>query len=176
MPWGTFKLAELKTKAQVCRTFVDDCTARHLRGELDVATAAMAKYHATDLQCALIDECLQVFGGYGYMWEDPIARLYADLVEDQAVRDEVFAAIEAAFRETVHWATRIAGQRNILDNDPTLQRSIRLRNPYVDPLNFLQVRLLRQLRQATAADEEQTLQEALYITINGIAAGLKNTG
>jgi alkylation response protein AidB-like acyl-CoA dehydrogenase len=73
-----FKLAELKTKALVCRTFVDDCTAKHLRGELDVATAAMAKYHATDLQCALIDECLQFFGGYGYMWEYPIARLYAD--------------------------------------------------------------------------------------------------
>jgi alkylation response protein AidB-like acyl-CoA dehydrogenase len=73
-----FKLAELKTKALVCRTFVDDCTAKHLRGELDAATAAMAKYHATDLQCALIDECLQFFGGYGYMWEYPIARLYAD--------------------------------------------------------------------------------------------------
>ena len=73
-----FKLAELKTKAQVSRVFVDDCIARHLKGELDVATAAMAKYHATDLQCALIDECLQFFGGYGYMWEYPIARLYAD--------------------------------------------------------------------------------------------------
>ena len=73
-----FKLAELKTKAHVARVFVDDCTARHLRGELDVATAAMAKYFTTDLQCELIDECLQFFGGYGYMWEYPIARLYAD--------------------------------------------------------------------------------------------------
>ena len=52
--------------------------ASHLKGELDVATAAMAKYYTTDLQCALIDECLQFFGGYGYMWEYPIARLYAD--------------------------------------------------------------------------------------------------
>ncbi len=73
-----FKLAELKTKAQVARTFVDDCVARHLKRELDVATAAMAKYHTTELQCSLIDECLQFFGGYGYMWEYPIARLYAD--------------------------------------------------------------------------------------------------
>ena len=73
-----FKLAELKTKALVARTFVDDCVARHLEGKLDVPTAAMAKYHTTDLQCALIDECLQFFGGYGYMWEYPIARLYAD--------------------------------------------------------------------------------------------------
>jgi len=73
-----FKLAELKTKALVARVFVDDCVAKHLKGELDVATAAMAKYYTTDLQCALIDECLQFFGGYGYMWEYPIARLYAD--------------------------------------------------------------------------------------------------
>jgi phosphoenolpyruvate carboxylase len=105
-----------------------------------------------------------------------IARLYANLVEDEAVRDEVFGAIETAFRDTVHWVTRIAGQRHILDNQPTLQRSIRLRNPYVDPLNFLQVRLLRQLRKATTPEEELLLQQALYITINGIAAGLKNTG
>jgi acyl-CoA dehydrogenase len=73
-----FKLAELKTRALVARTFVDDCVAKHLERKLDVPTAAMAKYHTTDLQCALIDECLQFFGGYGYMWEYPIARLYAD--------------------------------------------------------------------------------------------------
>src|SRR5258708_97023 len=73
-----FKLAELKPKANIARVFVDDCVARHLKGELDVATAAMAKYWTTDLQCELIDECLQFHGGYGYMWEFPIARLYAD--------------------------------------------------------------------------------------------------
>ncbi len=105
-----------------------------------------------------------------------IARLYAELVEDENVREEVFSEIESSFRETVQWVTRISGQRAILDNQPTLQRSIRLRNPYVDPLNFLQVRLLRQLRKSPSADEELSLQQALYITINGIAAGLKNTG
>lgn len=73
-----FKLAEVKTKAQVARSFVEDCIARHLKGELDVPTAAMAKYWTTDLQCEAIDQCLQFFGGYGYMWEYPIARLYAD--------------------------------------------------------------------------------------------------
>ncbi|MDF3075024.1 MAG: acyl-CoA dehydrogenase [Alphaproteobacteria bacterium] len=73
-----FKLAELKAEATVARVFVDECTARHLRGELDVPTAAMAKLWTTELQCKLIDECLQLFGGYGYMWEYPIARLYAD--------------------------------------------------------------------------------------------------
>ncbi len=73
-----FKLAELKTQATVARVFVDDCTAKHLKRELEVPTAAMAKLWTTDLQCRLIDECLQLFGGYGYMWEYPIARLYAD--------------------------------------------------------------------------------------------------
>ena len=73
-----FKLAELKTKAHVARVFVDDCIARHLEGKLDVATAAMAKYWTTDLQCEVVDQCLQFHGGYGYMWEFPIARLYAD--------------------------------------------------------------------------------------------------
>ena len=63
---------------QVARVFVDDCIARHLDGKLDVATAAMAKYWTTDLQCEVVDQCLQFHGGYGYMWEFPIARLYAD--------------------------------------------------------------------------------------------------
>jgi len=73
-----FKLAELKTKATVARVFVDECVAKHLRKELDVAGAAMAKYWTTELQCEVVDECLQLHGGYGYMWEYPIARLYAD--------------------------------------------------------------------------------------------------
>ncbi len=62
-----FRLAELKTKAHIARVFVDDCIARHLKGELDVATAAMAKYWTTDLQCEVVDQCLQFHGGYGYM-------------------------------------------------------------------------------------------------------------
>jgi acyl-CoA dehydrogenase len=73
-----FELAECATLARVARTFVDDCLARHLRGELDVATAAMAKYWLTEQQCTVIDRCLQLFGGYGYMAEYPIARMYAD--------------------------------------------------------------------------------------------------
>lgn len=73
-----FKLAEIKTQVTVARVFVDECVARHLKGELDVPTAAMCKLWTTDLQCKVIDECLQFFGGYGYMWEYPIARLYAD--------------------------------------------------------------------------------------------------
>lgn len=73
-----FKLAELKTEATIGRVFVNDCIARHIKGELDSVTASMAKYWTTDLQCKVMDECLQLHGGYGYMNEYPIARLYAD--------------------------------------------------------------------------------------------------
>ena len=73
-----FELAECATLARVGRTFVDDCIMRHLRGELDVATAAMAKYWLTDRQCEVVDRCLQLFGGYGYMLEYPIARMFVD--------------------------------------------------------------------------------------------------
>jgi acyl-CoA dehydrogenase len=73
-----FKLAECKTEATIARVFVDHCMALHLEGRLDATTAAMAKYWVTDLQCKVIDECLQLHGGAGYMLEYPIARMYRD--------------------------------------------------------------------------------------------------
>ncbi|HRK79782.1 MAG TPA: acyl-CoA dehydrogenase family protein, partial [Thiobacillus sp.] len=73
-----FTLAELQTEVQVARVFVDKCVELVLRGQLDTATASMAKYWCSDLQCKVMDECLQLFGGYGYMWEYPIARAFAD--------------------------------------------------------------------------------------------------
>ena len=73
-----FKLAELKTEATIGRVFYNDCVKRHLNGGLDPVTASMAKYWLTDLQCKIVDECLQLHGGYGYMNEYPIARMYRD--------------------------------------------------------------------------------------------------
>lgn len=73
-----FKLAELRTETQVARVFVDRCIALSLEGQLDVETAAMAKYWTTDLQCKVVDECLQLHGGYGYMRETPIGRAFVD--------------------------------------------------------------------------------------------------
>jgi acyl-CoA dehydrogenase len=73
-----FKLAECQTQATLARSFVDDCIARLQRGELDVPTAAMAKWWITDALCRVVDECLQLHGGYGYMNEYPIARMFAD--------------------------------------------------------------------------------------------------
>ena len=73
-----FVLAELATKLQVTRAFVDECVVKHLAGELDAATASMAKWWSSQVQCDIVDECLQLHGGYGYMMEFPIAKLYAD--------------------------------------------------------------------------------------------------
>ena len=73
-----FKLAEVATDAHIGRVFVDDCIEKHLRGELDIPTVAMAKYWTTDTAMKAADTCLQLFGGYGYMNEYPIARLWAD--------------------------------------------------------------------------------------------------
>lgn len=73
-----FKLAEMKTKAELLRSFVNDCVTRLEAGTLDAATASMAKYWGSQTQNEVVHECLQLFGGYGFMMEYPIARLYAD--------------------------------------------------------------------------------------------------
>ena len=73
-----FKLAECKTEAHIGRVFLDNCIEQFVAGRLDDATAAMAKYWLTDCECRIVDECLQLHGGYGYMNEYPIARMWAD--------------------------------------------------------------------------------------------------
>jgi acyl-CoA dehydrogenase len=73
-----FTLAEAATTAKIGRVFLDDCIAKHIRGELDIPTASMAKWWLTQAQCDVADECLQLFGGYGYMQEYPISRFYTD--------------------------------------------------------------------------------------------------
>jgi acyl-CoA dehydrogenase len=73
-----FKLAECKTIARVARVFVDDCVRQLMDGTMDATTASMAKWWTTEMQCQVVDECLQLFGGYGYMLDFPIAQMYAD--------------------------------------------------------------------------------------------------
>lgn len=73
-----FELADCATITRVARVFIDDCIDRHLRGELDSATASMAKAWVTDMQCQVLDRCLQLHGGYGYMLDYPITRMFAD--------------------------------------------------------------------------------------------------
>jgi len=74
-----FVLAECKTEATVARVFVNHCIASHLQGKLDAATASMAKYWLSDLEGKIVDKCLQLFGGYGFMDEYPISRMYRDV-------------------------------------------------------------------------------------------------
>ncbi|MCZ2115318.1 MAG: phosphoenolpyruvate carboxylase [Anaerolineae bacterium] len=107
-----------------------------------------------------------------------IARLYAGLVEDERVRDLIFGRVEAAFESTREAVLQTVGHRELLDTAPVLQRGVRRRNPYIDPLNFIQVSLLRRLRalpDQESAEAEQ-LRDTIFLTINGIASGLKNTG
>ncbi|MBK6336138.1 MAG: acyl-CoA dehydrogenase family protein [Betaproteobacteria bacterium] len=73
-----FKLAECQTVARVARVFVDDCVRRLMDGTMDATTASMAKWWTTEMQCQVVDECLQLHGGYGYMLDYPIAQMYAD--------------------------------------------------------------------------------------------------
>lgn len=73
-----FRLAECKTEAHIARVFVDNCIERLMRNDLDTETASMVKWWTSEKQCQIIDECLQLHGGYGYMWEYPIAKMYAD--------------------------------------------------------------------------------------------------
>ena len=73
-----YTLAELQTQVQIAQVFVDKCTELLQANQLNTATASMAKLWCTDLQCKVMDECVQLFGGYGYMWEYPITRAYAD--------------------------------------------------------------------------------------------------
>jgi phosphoenolpyruvate carboxylase len=107
-----------------------------------------------------------------------IARLYSELVEDIRVRDLIFGHISAAFDKTRDAILRVTQQRHLLDHDPVLQRAVRQRNPYIDPLNFIQVSLLRRLRELADLDspEAEQIRNTIFLTINGIASGLKNTG
>ncbi|MFE7721135.1 acyl-CoA dehydrogenase family protein [Nocardia rhizosphaerihabitans] len=73
-----FKLAEVATESRIARVFIDDCIEKHIRGELDIPTVAMAKWWTTDKAMQIADTCLQLFGGYGYMNEYPIARMWVD--------------------------------------------------------------------------------------------------
>jgi len=107
-----------------------------------------------------------------------IARLYAALVEDEALRNRVFTTLEEEFNLTHRMILQITQQSRLLETNPVLERSIRLRNPYVDPMSLIQVELIRRKREATKAGrpEDPELNRAISATINGISAGLRNTG
>ncbi len=102
-----------------------------------------------------------------------IARLYAGLVSDHSLRERVLSLLVDEFERTKRVVLELTGQATLLERNPVLARSIKLRNPYVDPLSLIQVELLRRKR---AGEESENMNYALAATINGIAAGLRNTG
>lgn len=107
-----------------------------------------------------------------------IAALYAELVPDQSLAKKLFNAIRAEFDRTREIVLSISSHQNLLDAEPYTQNAVRLRNPYIDPLNFIQVEMLRRLRALPDKEspEAEALRQVVVLTINGIAAGLKNTG
>jgi phosphoenolpyruvate carboxylase len=102
-----------------------------------------------------------------------IGSLYASLVPDTGMRDRVFGKIEKEFHRTLEAVLAVTAQKELLETNPVLARSIRLRNPYVDPMSLIQVDLLRRKR---AGEDTEEINRAIAGTINGIAAGLRNTG
>jgi phosphoenolpyruvate carboxylase len=108
-----------------------------------------------------------------------IAALYAGLVADEAVRERIWPVIAAEFERTVDGVNRVIGQERLLDFWPVLQRSIALRNPYVDPMSYLQVAAIRALRQGAMdpeSEEAKLLRSLIDRAVAGISAGLQNTG
>ncbi|HUZ03823.1 MAG TPA: phosphoenolpyruvate carboxylase, partial [Acidobacteriaceae bacterium] len=102
-----------------------------------------------------------------------IGRLYASLVEDATIRENVFQKFEAEFERTRQMVLAVTGQKTLLETNPVLARSILVRNPYVDPMSLIQVEMLRRKR---SGDTQPAVQRAIAATINGIAAGLRSTG
>jgi phosphoenolpyruvate carboxylase len=102
-----------------------------------------------------------------------IASRYAELAPDAAARDAIFGRIVAEHERTVRHVLAVTRHETLLDDNPTLARSIRNRFPYLDPLNHLQVELLRRYR---GGQTDERTQRAIHLTINGLAAGLRNSG
>ena len=94
-----FTLAECKTDAHIARVFLDNCIQRFIAGELDAVTAAMAKYWLTECECRVVDACVQVHGGYGYMTEYPIARMWAD-----SRVERIYAGANEVMKELIGWS------------------------------------------------------------------------
>jgi len=107
-----------------------------------------------------------------------IAALYVDLVTDRKLAEELFTIIRDEYDRTREMVLSISEHTALLEPEPVTQNAVHLRNPYIDPLNYIQVEMLRRLRALPYpdSDEANALREVVFLTINGIAAGLKNTG
>ena len=107
-----------------------------------------------------------------------IAALYANLVPDRVLAERIFSKVKTEYELTRVKILEVTGHKELMENEPVVRRSIDLRNPYVDPLNYIQVEMLRRLRALSETDsvEGAALRDVIVVTINGIASGLRNTG
>jgi phosphoenolpyruvate carboxylase len=110
-----------------------------------------------------------------------IASLYAELVDDPKIRKRILGLLTVEFERTARTILAVTGERQMLAREPVLLKSVQLRNPYIDPLNYIQVDMLRRLRIQTAgkklsAGDAEAARAVVELTINGISGGLKNTG
>ncbi len=106
-----------------------------------------------------------------------IAYEYAKLAEPPDLRESIFEGLKNEFELTREMILLVTKQNEILDNNRNLQRSIRIRNPYIDPMSFIQIELMQRSKsEGISNDERQKVEEGIFLTINGIAAGLRNTG
>lgn len=121
---------------------------------------------------AIVDTCHMTVGKADMR----VARLYSRLVDDEPLRERMLGRVTSEYRRTADGLLAVVDRERLLDDKPFLQTSIRLRNPYVDPLHAIQVRLLRQLRAERDPAVRASLEHPLLLTISGIAAGLRNTG
>ena len=149
-------------------TALDDFMNRY-RGGRDVLREMYARWPWWQ---SIIDTCHMTVGKADMR----VAGLYARLVDDAALRDRMLGRVTEEYRRTASGLLAVVNRERLLDDKPFLQTSIRLRNPYVNPLHAIQVRLLREFRAARDPDERAALQHPLLLTISGIAAGLRNTG
>jgi phosphoenolpyruvate carboxylase len=107
-----------------------------------------------------------------------IAYRYASLVPDEALRERIFGIIKEEFVRTEKAILSITGQKALLEREPVLAKSVHLRNPYIDPLNYIQVEMISRLRklESKGSEEADAIRAVIELTINGVSAGLKNTG
>ncbi|QJD85044.1 phosphoenolpyruvate carboxylase [Cohnella herbarum] len=145
----------------------------YVNGDVERLETLRTMYREYSFFRSLLDNLQMALGKADLM----IARQYAGMIEDGTIKDRIFTQIEEEYAKTTEMILTITGQEDILDNVPVIQESIRLRNPYVDPLSYMQVQLLTELRalRSQNGDDAELLREVL-LTINGIAAGLRNTG
>jgi phosphoenolpyruvate carboxylase len=138
------------------------------RGPAALATLR-AMYREWPFFCALLSNMDMVLG----KTDMTIASRYAELVADERVRERVFSRIHNEWRRSVDGLLQITEQKELLEANPALARSFRSRSPYIDPLNHMQIELLRRFR---SGDTDERTKRSILLTINGVAAGLRNSG